>query len=455
MISIERIAEIVGGKLYGPGKGTISNVVIDSRKAEKGDLFICFKGERTDGHLFLDDAFKRGALAALVENLPPSFPREWNLIQVKSTPKSLFQLSSFWREQFHPIVVAVTGTVGKTTTKEMIATILSRSFFVLKSEGNLNTEFGVPLTLLRLREKHQFLVLEMGLQKPGDIAFLSQLAKPQVGVITQIGPAHLEFLGSEENILKEKWRLVESLPSGGIAILNRDNPYLSRAIPPRSCRAAYFSLQGKGDFNGRILNEDEEQTLFQVEAGEEEFTFNLPFRGKSFLQDFLAAFSIAYLLGVNPEEISQACASLRLVNGRGTFKVLQSGIFVVDDSYNSNPTSLSASLENFISRAKGRKIVVLGDMLELGKKAKFWHRKVGLSLPSNLDLVLLFGENSLEIKRGAQKRGFPPGKLFHFSSLEELKDFLREKLQKGDWVLVKGSRGMHLEKVVEELERIR
>lgn len=455
MISIERIVEICGGKLYGPGKSTISSVVLDSRKVEKGALFVCLKGKRTDGHFFLDEAFKRGALAALVETLPSSLPKDWNLIQVKSTPKALFQLASFWRELFHPIVIGVTGTVGKTTTKEMIATLLSRSFFVLKSEGNLNTEFGVPLTLLKLKEKHQFLVLEMGLQKPGDIAFLARLAKPQVGVITQIGPAHLEFLGSEENILKEKWRLVESLPSGGIVILNRDNPYLSQATPASNCRTVYFSLMGKGDINGRILNEEADQTIFQVQVGQESLTLRLPFRGKSFLEDFLAAFSTTFLLGIPPEEIIEVCGNLNLVNGRGTFKALSNGINVIDDSYNSNPTSLLSSLENFVSRAKGRKIAILGDMLELGKKARFWHRKVGFSLPQNLDLVLLYGENSLEIKRGAEKRGFPQGKLFHFQSLEELKEFLGEKVRKGDWVLVKGSRGMHLEKIVEELERIR
>lgn len=455
MITLEKIAEICSGKIYGPGKGTISSVVLDSRKVEKGDLFVCLKGERTDGHLFLDQAFHRGALAALVERLPSSIPRDWNLIQVESTPSALLELASFWREQFHPVVVAVTGTVGKTTTKEMIATLLSGSFNVLKSEGNLNTELGIPLTLLKLKEKHQFLILELGLQKPGDIEILSRLSRPQVGVITQIGPAHLEYLGSVENILKEKWRLVESLPSGGIVVLNKDNQYLAQARPPENCRVAYYSLQGQGDFNGRILNEEDYQTLFEVFTESKAYTFLLPFRGKSFLQDFLAAFATASLLGIPPEEIKKASEELRILSGRGTLKRLPNGVWVMDDSYNSNPTSLLSSLDNFVSLAKGRKIAVLGDMLELGKSARFWHRKVGKSLPLALDLILLFGDLSREIKKGAEKRGFDSGRLHHFQSQEELKAFLKENLKTGDWVLVKGSRGMHLEKIIEEMERMK
>ncbi|MGB9553979.1 MAG: Mur ligase family protein, partial [bacterium] len=178
MIALEKIAAICSGRIHGTFRGNISSISLDSRKIEKGDLFICLKGEKTDGHFYLDQAFQRGAFAALVERVPDILPENWTLIQVESTSKALLDLASYWRNQFHPIVIGVTGTVGKTTTKEMIATLLSGTFNLLKNEGNLNTEFGVPLTLFKLRENHQLLVLELGLQKPGDVRILSQLTRP-------------------------------------------------------------------------------------------------------------------------------------------------------------------------------------------------------------------------------------------------------------------------------------
>jgi|YelNatPaOPRAMG01_1025707.scaffolds.fasta_scaffold00657_13 UDP-N-acetylmuramoyl-tripeptide--D-alanyl-D-alanine ligase len=455
MITLEKIAEICSGRIHGTSRGSISSVVLDSRKVEKGDLFICLKGERTDGHLYLDQAFQRGALAALVERVPAHPSENWTLIQVESTFRALFDLASYWRSQFHPIVIGITGTVGKTTTKEMTAALLSKAFNLLKSEGNLNTELGVPLTLLKLRESHQLLVLEMGLQKPGDIRVLSQLTRPHIGIITEVGPAHLEYLGSVKNVAREKLCLVESLPKGGIVILNKDNPFLSQAKLPEKVKAYYFSLEQKADFSGRILEEKDEHTLLEVSTESSSLVLALPFRGRAFLYDFLAAFAVAFLLGVPLSDIKKTSEVLSLVKGRGTVKRLPNKFYVVDDTYNSNPTSLLASLNNFVSLAQGRKIAVLGDMLELGKEARLWHRKVGESLPRDLDLVLLLGELSQEIKRGAERSGFDSGRFYFFSSQEELLAFLQQNLREGDWVLVKGSRGMQMERIVEAVENMK
>lgn len=455
MVSLERIANICEGKLYGRGDCIPLSIVLDSRVVSRGDLFVCIKGQRTDGHLYLVDAFRKGAIGALVEKVPPGFPGSWNLIQVSSTPDALLKLARFWRDSFHPVVVAVTGTVGKTTTKEMVALMLSQSFTVLKSEGNLNTEFGVPLTIFKLNEKPQFLVLELGLQKPGDIERLTKVARPQVGIITQIGPAHLEYLGSVDNILKEKLRLIEHLPAGGIVVLNKDNKYLASIRPRENLNTVYYSLKEKAEIRGKILRQEENQTLLNVESQGKAFDFSLPFTGKAFIEDFLAAFSACFLLGVSPQAMSRALQNFKILPGRGEVKCLPNGVWLIDDSYNSNPTSLFASLENFVSLAKGRKIAVLGDMLELGKDAAFWHRKAGESLPQEINLFFLVGKLVREIARGAIRNGLDRSRIQCFESHDELNFYLKNSLKPGDWVLVKGSRGMGMERIIEEMEKMR
>lgn len=454
-LKISEISQIVEGKLLGDGSAIIRGVSLDSRSVSPGDLFLAMKGQNTDGHFFLNEAFEKGALAALVEKTPELLPESWNLIVVHHTEEALDKLAKSWRDRFSPTVIAITGSAGKTTTKEMIATLLSSSAQVLKSEKNFNTQYGIPLTLFKLTKKDKFLLLELGLQEPGDVAHLTYLTRPNIGVITCIGPSHLQFLGSIDTVFKEKWELIKSLPVGGMAILNADDPYLQKGQPPTRINAFYFSLQKKTDFFARIIRQGPEFTDAEIYYPEGVMNISLPFGGKGLIYDFLASFAVAYLLGIPKDKIIRSLRDFAIPEGRGNLKILPSGLYVIDDSYNANPQSLEESIESFQKRATGRQILVLGDMLELGKETPRFHRQVGRKIGNGVYHLFLLGPYSKEIGKGAEEEGFKTSRIHHFLSLKDLLVALQEIIQPGDWILVKGSRGMHMEKIIEEMEHMK
>ncbi len=450
-LSLGQISLISAGNLAGDSNVLATSVAIDSRQVQAGAIFFCLKGQHTDGHLYLTEAFERGAVAAIVERDVIS-PPGLHLIHVSSTRQALFRLATHWRSSFHPLTVAITGTVGKTTTKELISFLLEEKAPVLKSAGNQNTEYGIPLTVFRLEDRHQYLILELALQEPGDISFLAELARPQIGVLTEIGPAHLEFMGSLEKILEEKWSLFSYLPAdAGVAVLNGDNPLIRRKSLPACLRAVYYSLGGEGDVSGKLVAEGNKPRI-EVNVFGSTVTLSLPFAGRHFIKDFLAAAAVCSVLGLNLKGLADKIMSFPIPPGRGRVISLKKGISLIDDAYNANPLSSLAALEDLSRKEGGRKIAVLADMLELGENAPLFHQELGAACPSLVDELFLFGSLALEIGKGALANGMPASSVRNFFSRDDLVKALRKFLKPGDWILVKGSRGMQMNSVVKLLE---
>jgi UDP-N-acetylmuramoyl-tripeptide--D-alanyl-D-alanine ligase len=434
------------------GKDTIRprTLALDSRRVEGGDLFCAIRGEHTDGHRHLAEAAFRGACCALVEEIPPDAPLGFPLMMVPSVPAAMLEIARAIREAFRGPVVAITGTVGKTTTKEMTALLLESQGPVLKSEGNWNTELGLPLALSRLRPEHRTMVLELGLQRFGDIRLLAETLHSQVGVITEIGPAHLEYLGSVERILEEKWELVKALAPGGLAVLNGDSMSLREKAAGME-RILFFGLARANDLYPLTIRENEGgmNVFLHTPVGNAEF--KLPFIASHWLRDFLAALGVAISLGVSLEQAADLIQSFQLPAGRGR-QVVKEGVHWVDDSYNANPTSMESALISFLQQAQGRAVVVLGDMLELGPSGEDLHRQLGRQMPASVDHLFLLGPLSAFTAEGALEVGLPASHIHHFHALEPLREDLHNTLRPGDWVLLKGSRGMKLNMILQETE---
>lgn len=441
----------------------LSRVVIDSRQAESGALFVALPGERVDGHDFVADAFRRGAVAALVSRpveadctlvQPGQTPAHWQLpvcIQVPDTLKGLQDLATFWRLQFQPTVIGITGSVGKTSTKELTYSVLTRSRQTLKNEGNLNNEIGLPLTLLRLNENHTQVVLEMGMYDVGEIATLCRIARPHVGVITNIGPNHLERLGTIERIVQAKRELVEALPDDGLAILNFDD---ARVMSMRSATNApifTYGLNVEADlWASDIESVGLEGLRFIMHHQDEEIHLKVPLLGRHSVHTALRAAAVGLSQGLHWDEIvaglQDKAAQLRLVAIPGP-----NGSLLLDDTYNASPASSIAALNLLAELNAERKIAILGTMAELGTYEEEGHRKVGCRAGSVVDLLITIGEQAILIAEEAIACGLDPAAVTSLQTQEAIIRHLQEVARPGDTILIKGSRSLGLESVVTAL----
>jgi UDP-N-acetylmuramoyl-tripeptide--D-alanyl-D-alanine ligase len=457
------------------GEIAFTGVSIDSRTLSPGALFVAVRGPKFDGHDFLAEAAGRGARAALVERdvlAPAGLP----LVRVADTTKGLADLARHVRREAALPVVAVTGSVGKTTTKDMTAHLLATRGPVLKTEGNLNNQYGLPLTLLRLAPEHTAAVLELGMSAPGEIRALSALAEPDVATITRIAPVHLEFFPSLEAIADAKAEILEGLRPGGTAVLNGDDPRV-RAIGNRfSGRVVWFGRDRRFEVsagNERVeaqpANEpssgpSSERTRatrasrgsdvgmrFSLRLGEQAVDVALPLAGPHFVTSFLAAAAAAHVLGVPLEAMAGAATSLRPARHRGEVRRLGERIVVLDDCYNSSPEALEAAVVALSLLPGDRRVAVLGDMLELGPSGPALHRERGRALGGRVDAVVGVGPLAKEILEGAREAGLPAGSLHHFATAREAALALDRIVRPGDAVLVKASRGIRLEAVVDAL----
>ena len=455
MLTAQDIAGAVGGRLVGsqPDGQPISSVVVDSRQVTPGSLFVALEGQKHDGHEFVLDAFVKGAKAALVERVPavPSVQSDTGrlpMIVVENTLSALLQLAGYWRQKLNLKVIGVTGSVGKTTTKEVIAGLLEQRYRVLKSEGNLNTEIGMPLTLLKATPRHEVLVLEMGMYDLGEIRTLAGLSRPDVGVVTNVGPTHLERLGSIERIADAKAELVEELPDGGLAILNFDDERV-RAMSSRTrARVAYYGLDSEADFwadnvQGRGLQGIE----FDLHRERAQIHVRMPLLGLHSVHAALAASAVGSGLGMSLDEVAaglhEVSPALRLIVAAGV-----NGSTIIDDSYNASPASTLAAL-NLLADLEGRKVAVLGDMLELGSYQDEGHRLVGRRAADVSAILVAVGQLGQIIGQEALASGKSSNTVFFANSSEEAVQILNDLLQPVDCVLVKGSRGMRMEDIVE------
>ncbi|MDP2728191.1 MAG: UDP-N-acetylmuramoyl-tripeptide--D-alanyl-D-alanine ligase [Dehalococcoidia bacterium] len=439
---------ITGFGLSGPGEDSFSSVVTDSRRARPGCLFVALKGQRADGHNFASQALAQGARGLLLEkpvDLDPAAPRPTTFL-VDNTLNALQRLATYWREKHEARVVGVTGSVGKSSTKELIASVLSVRYQVLKSEGNLNTEVGLPLVLLNLDDTTQQVVLEMGMYGPGEIRQLCQIARPQVGVITNVGHSHLERLGTLEAIAQAKAELVEALPEEGVAILNGDDPLVRAMAAGSRARVLLYGLDHALDLWAEdVESRGLEGVSFLLRYEQSKVTVRVRLLGRHSVHTALAAAAVGLVEGLTWEEIGaglEKAQEFRLLPTPGL-----RGSLIIDDTYNASPSSTLAALD-LLKELQGRRIAVLGDMRELGLYEVEGHLRVGRRAAQVVDLLLVVGEMAALAGKEAEAAGT---RVIFASSREEASAKLLSILQSGDVVLVKGSRAMEMEEIVERL----
>ncbi len=472
---------LVSANVEGAQQIPVAQAVIDSRQVHGGSLFIALKGETHDGHEFIAEALSRGAAAVIAEaraknlvtpshgglgssvqwvdatshaaagSLSPMHARVPVIFIVPSSLKALQQLARFWRRRFPDCqVIGITGSVGKSSTKELIASVLRRRFGTLKSEGNLNNEIGLPLALLQLDESYQRAVLEMGMYALGEIRELCDIAQPRLGVVTNVGPTHLERLGSIERIAQAKSELVEALPSDGVAILNGDDP-LARAMKDKTrARVFFYGLEPRNDiWADEIEGLGLEGIAFVLHRGEEELHVRVPLLGRHSVHTALAAASVGLVQDLGWDEIlnglQDVAAQLRLIAVRG-----ERGTTILDDTYNSSPASAMAAL-NLLNELQGRKMAVLGDMLELGSFEEKGHELVGGRAAQVVNGLIAVGARGKWIGEAARAAGLSSDKIFFAEDNARAIETLRRVMQSGDMILVKGSRGAKMEEIVSAL----
>jgi len=446
----------------------ITEAVIDSRQVIPGSLFVAIPGERLDGHGFLVDAFNRGASFALVEHdVDTSFltldlrakPNANSIpdltqpicLYVENTVNALQQIARFWRRKLDIRVIGITGSVGKSTTKETVADVLSQRYRTLKSPGNLNNEIGLPLTILKLSSGYQRAVLEMGFYVPGEIAFLCDIAQPQVGVVTNIGTVHAERAGSQEAITQGKTELVQSLPEDGVAILNFDDPRVRKMEEKTRAQVFFYGLSSESDlWADNVEGLGLEGIRFRLHYQRETLHVRVPLIGRHSVHTALRATAVGLVEGLTWQEIfdglKMGYTQLRLVAVRS-----KTGALILDDTYNASPESMLAAL-NLLDELEGNKIAVLGDMLELGQYERQGHEMVGLRAAQVSDTLLTLGTRAKMIADAARRAGLKNSSILEFEELEQIVDWLDKNLTKNDSVLIKGSHGLRMDRIVNFLE---
>ena len=458
-MTLENIEKACGGRYIGTEaekKTEVLGVVIDSRQVESGYLFVAIPGEKVDGHKFIPDVFAKGAAAVLSEQQleDPAGP----YILVESTTKALRDLAEYYRKSLDIKVVGITGSVGKTSTKEMIASVLSEKYRVLKTEGNYNNEIGLPLTIFKIRAEHEVAVLEMGISEFGEMHRLATMANPDICVITNIGLCHLENLKTRDGILKAKTESFAHLKKDGIAILNGDDDKLSTIRQVGDKEPVFYGMEEKMEYR-----EDAKKSVYatgvenlglygmqaRIHTPEGERDVRIPIPGEHNVYNALAATAVGLSLGLSLDQISSGILKAKTIGGRTN--LLNTGsMTVIDDCYNANPVSMKASID-VLATAEGRKIAVLGDMGELGENEKKLHYEVGEYLAKKeIDVLFCAGELSEEIAKAAQKES-KTCEVYYFKTRDALLEQLLPFLKKGDTVLVKASHFMEYPKIVKAL----
>lgn len=447
-MTVQNIACACKGTLSGNEESgrEASCVVIDSRKMEEDGIFIATKGERVDGHDFIAQVAEKGALAVVCEKVPENCKVPY--ILVKDSFKALRDIAEFYRKQLTIPVVGITGSVGKTSSKEMIASVLSEGFKVLKTEGNFNNEIGLPLTVLRIRPEHEVAVLEMGISDFGEMHRLSQIARPDICVMTNIGQCHLENLGTREGILKAKSEIFDFMNPEGHILVNGDDDMLCKVKAKGNCRLLHFGLNPSNEiFASGVMNKGLLGSEAVVHMDLEVFPVEIPLPGGHMVYNALAAATVGSCLGLSREQIQKGIAAVSAVGGRSHVISLPQ-YTVIDDCYNANPVSMKAAID-LLDMAIGRKVAVLGDMFELGERENEMHGEVGAyAAQKGIDVIVCVGKLSSHMYEAAKQQS---GKAYCFETRDEMIQELAGILQPGDSILVKASHGMQFEKVVEYL----
>ncbi|TFG93528.1 MAG: UDP-N-acetylmuramoyl-tripeptide--D-alanyl-D-alanine ligase [Candidatus Atribacteria bacterium] len=464
---IRELIKAVSGKVIrGDQDCLISKISIDSRTLIPGDLFFAIIGPNFDGHDFIVEAFEKGAVGAVVckdaSTLQQNEQIDKNkiIIEVKNTLFALQDWSKHYKDKFNTVNICVTGSNGKTTTKEIIAHILSQKFPLLKTSGNYNNEIGIPLTLLQLNKSHKLLVAEMGMRGLGEINALTNFIAPDLAVITNIGEAHIGLLGSKDNIFKAKSELLQSLEKDGIAIINRDDPYFLNTLEIVKNKKVYtFGIENKSDImacNIRLVSNKGMRFTLVIQNGiSREIYF--PLLGRHNIYNALAATAVAFVMGTELDLIERGLMSFKQLDLHMQLSNFCQGIKILNDSYNASPLSVESALETLIEVAQNnRKIAILGDMLELGEKSDFYHQEIGEKVAKlSIDILITVGSGGKIIAQSSKEKGMTEERVFSFEKNEKIN--LAKKLlsltKSGDFILLKGSREMKMEEILEFWQR--
>jgi len=451
-----RCAEILdatGGILLSGDKNIIiTGISTDSRKVQKGELFVPIKGEKYDGHDFIDNAFKNGA-AATLSGLKYSDRSGHAVIKVEDTINALGKLAAYYRKKYNIPFIAVTGSVGKTGTKDMIACILAQKYNVMKTAGNFNNEIGLPLTILGLNPLHEAAVVEMGMSSIGEIAKLSNIARPDISVITNIGISHIEKLGSQENILKAKMEILEGMDAGkGVLILNADDRILREIKIDSGIRTVFYGIETDADVQAQNIAVTGNTAEFNIKLAGKTYKVVIPVPGKFIIYNALAAIAATLELKMEPLSILKGLSQYQPGPMRMNIEV-RSGYTIINDAYNANPDSMKAAVEVLMTMDGRRKIAVLGDMLELGKWADDAHLRTGkFAYGSGVDVIVGVGEKGSIIADGARQAGMDRRRIYIKKDNGDASKFLAGFIKTGDVILIKGSRGMKMENISEDLQ---
>ena len=451
-LTFSQLAQLVGGTVIQGGDVESSSVVIDSREVKPDSVFFAIRGERLDGHDFLPQALQT-ARGAVVSRVPENTDKA--IVKVDDTTVALQNLAKAIRERYDFLLIGITGSAGKTTTKEMIATLTGTERRTFKSWGNFNNQIGAPLCLDNMPDGAQVVVSEMGMNHAGEIAQIAGLMRPHVGVYTNIAPVHIEFFGTIEGIAAAKRELLENLAPNGTVVVNNDNEHVVRISSDYDGPKVTYGVEHDAQYRATNIRERGLLgTRFTLVAEGTSRELELVLPGRHNLDNLLAAIATARAVGITWEGIERGVAEVKPAYHRGVI-IPWRGATIYDDTYNSNPYALKRTLELMTQAEAKRRVAVIGDMLELGEQELQFHRDAGLGIPKSIDVVAGVGKRTRALLDGAREAGFADDALHHFDNAQEAGEFLKSEIREGDLVLIKGSRGVGLDKAVAMLEETR
>ncbi len=462
-LSVSEVARVCGGVVVAGDANTIIGCIsIDTRKLQPGDFYIAIKGKHRDGHQFVAEALEKGAKGVMVERLPDRVGREWNragavpvVVQVVDTRSALLALARWYRSKLAVRVVAVTGSNGKTTTKEMLAAILTERWRVVSAPASFNNDIGVPLTVLMMDKNTEVAIFEIEMNEPGGTLRLARVCQPEIGIVTNIGDTHLEFMKDRQGVAAEKAELIAALPKGGVAVVNADDPLVRELVSvgqrEGEVDVVRFGLGPKADvFGTDVVDQGIAGTRFLLQG---KYPVRLPVPGRHNIVNFLAAAAAARALGVPFEAMVSAIERFVPAPHRLAVRRLN-GVVLIDDTFNANPQSMAAALAVLTASApKEKRVAVLGDMLELGESSYRLHQELGYRVGESVDRLVVVGNEAMAVVRGAEAAGLASSRIRVYRSGAAVGDELFDILQLGDTILVKGSRLMALEKITERIAR--
>lgn len=453
-MKVEDIIKATNGRLLvGDLQEDCENFCTDTRKIQKGDIYVGLKGEKFNGNEYYKEALEKGAKVAVISGIEVTKEdldqyKDKTIIEVKDSLEAFGDIAAYKRDLYDIPVVQITGSVGKTSTRDIIANVVRTQYKTLQTEGNQNNAIGLPTTLLKLKD-HEAVVVESGMNHLGEIRYLGKIAKPTVAVITNIGTAHIGFLGSRENILKAKLEILENLKPDGYIVINNDNDLLNKWAKEDTKYKKYtFGIEQEADVMAYNIKINENNSTYNVRINNKEYAVNVPVSGKHFVYNSLCAIAVGNLLKITPENIIKGISSFTLTKNRMEVDKIKNNITIINDAYNASYDSMKAALEYLKELPGNRKIAVLGDMFELGEFAEEIHRKVGIEVITHkVDMLVTVGELANYIADEAEYLGMPKDQVIRLNTTTEAINYLNDNLEKDDVVLLKAANGMHFAEI--------